>query len=50
LSPPAPSEGRGSTRPTLDAASTGKAAASTADSDWRRGPADRAASRKGGGR
>ncbi len=51
LPPPAPrGKGSRSARPTLDAASTGQTAASTANSGARRGSATRAASRKGGGR
>jgi hypothetical protein len=49
--PPAPSgKGECSARATLDAASTGKTAADAANSGMRRGSADRAASREGGGR
>ena len=51
LSPPAPSDkGECSARATLGAASTGKTTADAANSELRRGSADRAASAKGGGR
>ena len=49
--PPAPrGKGSRSTRPTLDTASTGKAAADPAHSGFRRGSADRAASSEKGGK
>ena len=51
LSPPAPSgKGECSAGATLDAASAGKTTTDTANSGTHRGSADRAASRKGGGR
>ena len=52
LSVPPRTRGKGSrsARPALDAASAGKTAAGAADSGLRRGSANRAASRKGGGR